>query len=643
MDRRGNQCRGSPIHRFDHEFTSENSLLSRLAIAEAIGFIAVLVLLFLLPSNLDWLSLAIALVGISATLLVLGYLHLQYQQLPIVAEKRGLLADRNQHQSNLKETQKEIVQADRERKSIRRREERAIEQRESAHESLLGDIARRRRKAENDEKEEVDDKLQHLQERHLDEGLRRTPVDPDGIRGVGKKMVQRLRDHGIQRADDVTVAKVQAIPGFGEAKAAAVAEWRSNVERNLRATAPQRLPDELGRGIRKRYQSNRDSLDREETKEHEDFKADLASIRDRARSEQITNSEAEERAREEAQGYEAELAEADDALEPYEEITYLNYLREAITQPVEGSARPKLAAVGIGAGIVAGLVCQTTAGLASVGSIYLASLPTVTPTPSPTATSTPTATATDTLTPTATSTASSTPTLTATFTPSMTPTPSDTPTPTATLPSIDAAACIPAGTKREVASVVDVVDGDTIDVIIGDTPYKVRYIGIDTPERGEEFGFEALRKNRQLVRGQTVTLVKDVSETDQYDRLLRYVLVGDQFVNYELVRQGLASSSTYPPDVACQDTFVGAGQLARAGFRGLWQPTQVPTSTRNIVVVTAVPGEDGGGNCSSSYPGVCIPPPPPDLNCGDIAYGNFIVQGSDPHHFDGDNDGIGCE
>ncbi len=54
-------------------------------------------------------------------------------------------------------------------------------------------------------------------------------------------------------------------------------------------------------------------------------------------------------------------------------------------------------------------------------------------------------------------------------------------------------------------------------------------------------------------------------------------------------------------------------------------------------------GGGEGGNCSPSYPTVCIPPPPPDLNCGDISYRNFRVVGSDPHRFDGDHDGVGCE
>lgn len=53
--------------------------------------------------------------------------------------------------------------------------------------------------------------------------------------------------------------------------------------------------------------------------------------------------------------------------------------------------------------------------------------------------------------------------------------------------------------------------------------------------------------------------------------------------------------------------------------------------------------ESPQSNCDSSYPDVCIPPPPPDLNCPDITYRNFTVQQPDPHGFDRDSDGIGCE
>ena len=62
-----------------------------------------------------------------------------------------------------------------------------------------------------------------------------------------------------------------------------------------------------------------------------------------------------------------------------------------------------------------------------------------------------------------------------------------------------------------------------------------------------------------------------------------------------------------------------------------------------IVVVFAVSLASCGAGCDPSYKGVCIPPPPPDLNCEDIEFSNFEVVGNDPHGFDGDNDGKGCE
>lgn len=55
------------------------------------------------------------------------------------------------------------------------------------------------------------------------------------------------------------------------------------------------------------------------------------------------------------------------------------------------------------------------------------------------------------------------------------------------------------------------------------------------------------------------------------------------------------------------------------------------------------PAPPTGSGCHPSYPGVCIPPAPPDLDCPQVQYTDFSVVGSDPHGFDADNDGIGCE
>jgi endonuclease YncB( thermonuclease family) len=120
-------------------------------------------------------------------------------------------------------------------------------------------------------------------------------------------------------------------------------------------------------------------------------------------------------------------------------------------------------------------------------------------------------------------------------------------------------------------SVVRVVDGDTIVVAIGGARgTKVRLIGIDTPERGDCMFDAATQRMRALVEGQRVRLVRDVSETDRYGRLLRYVFVGDRFVNALMVSEGFANAATYPPDVAHARDFVALERVARAARRGLW-------------------------------------------------------------------------
>lgn len=125
----------------------------------------------------------------------------------------------------------------------------------------------------------------------------------------------------------------------------------------------------------------------------------------------------------------------------------------------------------------------------------------------------------------------------------------------------------------ETVRVKRVIDGDTIELENGE---RVRYIGVNAPESVkpnapvECFGHEASAYNRSLVEGNDVRLEKDVSERDKYGRLLRYVYVGDVFVNAKLVEDGYAHTSSFPPDVARQDLFRSFEREARAGKRGLW-------------------------------------------------------------------------
>lgn len=316
----------------------------------------------------------------------------------------------------------------------------------------------------------------------------------------------------------------------------------------------------------------------------------------------------------------------------------------------------------------------------------------------------------------------------------------------------------------EVATLIRVVDGDTIRVSLDGEDTPVRYIGIDTPEPDDAdpaqqaLADAATAANAALLKGQDLILERDVSDTDRFGRLLRYVwIVGDgglTLVNLELVRQGLALASSYPPDTAYDDVFAEAQEAAQSRALGFWAapPTAVPPPPATVTIVETpmliVPDErvrfDGGrgshtwsavgfagdrvtvrwlanassesdcrvewrleptdeqgmvnstirvdagddvtGNrrydtpfdaavlavdsscarwaismegyetapaatsaaedCDASYPDLCVPRYPPDLDCSwvyDRGESHITVRGADPHGFDGNDDGVGCE
>jgi len=138
--------------------------------------------------------------------------------------------------------------------------------------------------------------------------------------------------------------------------------------------------------------------------------------------------------------------------------------------------------------------------------------------------------------------------------------------------SFPLAPCIP-GNARQTGKVLDVLDGNTIKVYMEDKVYFVRYIGIQVPKYGEVqelYGQAAMLKNSSLVFGKEVSLIKDVSDKDSAGRLLRYILVGDTFVNLELLKAGFATAVGVPPDTACVQAFQDAEQSARQAQVGRW-------------------------------------------------------------------------
>ena len=106
------------------------------------------------------------------------------------------------------------------------------------------------------------------------------------------------------------------------------------------------------------------------------------------------------------------------------------------------------------------------------------------------------------------------------------------------------------------------------------------------------FSTEAYNANSDMVLQKEVVLIKDVSETDPYDRLLRYVIVDGVFVNLELVKTGFAKAVQYPPDVACADVFSSAEQEAQAAQAGMWIATPTPEASAAQLIIVAVNKRD---------------------------------------------------
>jgi len=227
----------------------------------------------------------------------------------------------------------------------------------------------------------------------------------------------------------------------------------------------------------------------------------------------------------------------------------------------------------------------------------------------------------------------STQVLVSTFTPSATTQPiADTPTfstPSAGItlgptlspfPTILPLACLPSPAGSEFGQVKWIQDGSTIMVDIQGQLTIVRYLGIQSPDNLpniQYMGPPAATQNASLVQGQIVQLVQDGLQRDQNGQLLRYVVLYNTqtFVNYEMLRLGLAQTAPNSSNLACYDTFIQIQEQARMAKMGLWAPsptlfpsatlrsTRTPTPTNTITPTSAF------SLTPSSTPGTPTPSP----------------------------------
>ncbi len=181
--------------------------------------------------------------------------------------------------------------------------------------------------------------------------------------------------------------------------------------------------------------------------------------------------------------------------------------------------------------------------------------------------------------------------------------------------------------KREVTRVID---GDTLEVQGG---LRIRLVLVDAPELSESGGPAARDFLTDLCLESIALIDEDDFQIgdDPFGRTLAVVYC-DIHTAGDVVRSTNANAAMISSGHAdTYSRFCSESEFESQAWTGCSSPPPPPPP---------LPPQE---ECDPAYPTVCIPSPPPDLDCGDIPYTNFEVLPPDPHNFDGDGDGIGCE
>ncbi|MBI5285328.1 MAG: thermonuclease family protein [Chloroflexi bacterium] len=212
--------------------------------------------------------------------------------------------------------------------------------------------------------------------------------------------------------------------------------------------------------------------------------------------------------------------------------------------------------------------------------------------------------------------------------------------------AVCAASIAPARATQPSCTVDRVIDGDTFVCTSGT---HVRMLQMNTQEIGDCGGewAKAALANIFLRPGTTVRLDYDQVAVDRYGRDLAAPIVtgsdgADYNISIVMVYVGLAKAAYYGDNSKYLEWANASQAWAQAAQWNMWAPGG-PYNGGTNCGGGATPLPPPTGNCDPSYPDVCIPSPPPDLDCSQISERNFRVIGADPHKFDGNHDGVGCE
>jgi micrococcal nuclease len=178
-------------------------------------------------------------------------------------------------------------------------------------------------------------------------------------------------------------------------------------------------------------------------------------------------------------------------------------------------------------------------------------------------------------------------------------------------------------------TVTKVIDGDTI-LVDGQS---IRFALASTPELNEFGGIEAKKFVEKICPvGSRALVDEDDGQTQgSYGRIIGVIICNESNLNEAVLEEGHGVLSS---GFCSTSEFAGEDWAQKHGC-----VIQMEKESRS----TTPSSQPAQPSCDPSYPDFCIPPPPPDLDCGDISQKRFTVLQPDPHRFDGDKDGIGCE
>jgi len=585
---------------------------------------------------------AITVISLSLSLtffvVFIAWILSSYIRIPIVIEKNEVAKEQKRLTKGIASIQKSLRDCITRRSNITADEELKTKSRQAQHITILDNLQQKRNSFSVEQNNRLSSELSRVQKEHVSNGLKNSLISTTKIPGIGPALKDRLRANGVITAFDISYLSINDIPGIGDAKREQISNWRASIENQLNRTKPAGLPSNIAEKIQTYYIAQNRQIDAEEALEHNNLKIDLNQIQSYSQQMHRQNDEDEELFNQQLQELLDKKSVVDDICLNYSDITLINFAKGLLADIIPNRQKASSLKAPVALGLLALVLSQCFVGLQTTKSVVISLIPTSTFTSTPTPTFTMTFTPTSTSTPTITPTPTLTPTPSLTPTPTVTRTPTNTSTPTATLQTIINGDCIPLDTKREIGIVKSITDGDTIVVEINGVDYKVRYIGVDSPEPSSgALGISASNANKDLVLGKRVTLIRDVSNVDKYDRLLRYVVVGNTFVNEYMVRFGMAKAVSYPPDIACNNAFREAQGIAETNYYGMWSPIYIDPGSRTDSPTTVSPSLC---NCSIDY------------DCSDF-YSHSAAQacfescgGSRSYNWSGldrDRDGSACE